>query len=77
MFREYHFDFVGFKFVSSVDVESPFYQRIKNLPEQLFIQMNLNLLSELIKPNWTLGEIRKELDKVNAGGSYAFISLAE
>ena len=78
MFREYEFEFNGLPFVSSVDMESSFYQRIKNLPESLFIEMNLNMLSELIRKDMTysIEDIRCELDRINAGGSFAFISLA-
>jgi hypothetical protein len=79
MFREYYFEFKGFNFVSSVDIESPFYQRIKALPESLFISMNLNMLSELIRGDMLYSKeaIHAELDRINAGGSFAFISLAE
>ena len=79
MFREYYFEFNGFNFVSSVDVMSPMYQRIKNMPESLFIQMNLSLLSELFRKDIPLTKesIHAELDRLNKGGTYAFISLGE
>ena len=57
MFREYYFEFRGFKFVSSVDVESPFYQRLKLMPESLFIQMNLDTLSQLLREEMTYTKI--------------------
>ena len=78
MFREYEFNFNGFDFVSSVDVDSPFYQRIKNLPEGLFIKMNLEILAELfnVGKTYTREDIWAELDKFNKGGTYAFIQLA-
>lgn len=79
MFREYYFEFNGYNFVSSVDVTSSFYQRIKNFPESVFIEMNLNMLSELIRKDMLFSkeDIHAELDRINAGGSFAFISLAE
>lgn len=79
MFREYYFEFKGYNFVSSVDVTSSFYQRIKTMPESLFISMNLNMLSELIRGDMLYSKeaIHAELDRINAGGSFAFISLAE
>lgn len=78
MFREYEFNFNGFDFVSSVDVESPFYQRIKNLPESLFIKMNLEILANLFieGQTYTREDIWSELDRFNKGGTYAFIQLA-
>jgi hypothetical protein len=77
MFREYYFNFKGFNFVSSVDVMSEMYQTIKKLPESIFIEMNLNCLSELLANTpMNTESISKELEKINAGGSQAFISLA-
>lgn len=77
MFREYEFRFNGFNFVSSVDVMSSMYQRIKTMPESLFVEMNLQALSELLADTpLSVSEIQKRLDTINAGGSYAFISLA-
>jgi hypothetical protein len=78
MFREYYFEFNGLQFVSSVDVASSMYQRIKNFPESLFIEMNLNALESLFRKDMTysIEDIRSELDRINAGGSFAFIQLA-
>jgi hypothetical protein len=76
MFREYEFQFNGFNFISSVNVESPMYQQIKQLPESIFIQMNLQALSELFKNTpMTIPAIKERLIEANAGGSQAFISL--
>ena len=79
MFREYEFNFNGFDFVSSVDVEHPFYQRIKNLPEGLFVKMNLDILSSMFSKDktYTREDIHAELDRFNAGGTYAFIQLGD
>lgn len=78
MFREYYFDFNGFTFVSSVDVESQMYQSIKKLPEGTFIQMNLQALTELLANTpMEVNAIRNRLEKMNEGGSFAFISLGE
>jgi hypothetical protein len=78
-FREYHFQFNGLNFISSVDTESSFYQRIKAMPENLFIEMNLNLLSNLLRGDMLYSKeaIHSELDRINAGGSFAFIQLGE
>ena len=78
MFREYEFEFNGFNFVSSVDVMSPMYQQIKKLPEGKFIEMNLQCLTELLADTpMEINAIRNRLEKMNEGGSYAFISLGE
>ena len=76
MFREYEFEFNGFNFVSSVDVMSKMYQQIKKLPEGMFIQMNLQCLTELLADTpMDIESITKRLEVMNEGGSYAFISL--
>lgn len=76
MFREYEFTLNGFNFVASVDIESPFYQRVKHLPEAIYIQMNMDLLNEnLFNKPMDIVAIRKKLEKFNAGGTYAFIEL--
>lgn len=78
MYREYYFDFNGFTFVSSVDTESTMYQSIKRMPEEMFIQMNLACLTELLADTpMEVNAIRNRLEKMNEGGSYAFISLGE
>lgn len=77
MFREYHFQYNGINYISSVDVTSPMYQRIKNMPENLFIQMNLGIIKELINVEYTLEDIHSELDRLNKGGTYAFLQLGE
>lgn len=78
MFREYEFEFRGFNFVSSVDVESKMYQSIKKLPEGVFVQMNLQALTELLADTpMNLSAIDKRLEEMNKGGSYAFIELGK
>lgn len=78
MFREYYFNFNGFNFVSSVDVMSPMYQSVKRVPESVFIQMNLEALTELLANTpMTISAIQERLDEMNAGGTQAFISLGD
>lgn len=78
MVREYAFEFNGFNFVSVVDVESEMYQRIKKLPEGMFIQMNLGALSELLADTpMNLEAIKERLVVLNAGGTQAFIELGK
>lgn len=76
MYREYEFNFNGFNFVSVVDIEGDMYKRIKTLPESLFIQMNLEALTEMLKNTpMTLPAIKERLVEINAGGTQAFITL--
>lgn len=78
MFREYEFKFQGFNFVSSVDVESNMYQTIKKMPESMFVQINLDALTELLADTpLSIEAIQERLKTINAGGSYAFISLGK
>ena len=78
MFREYYFNFNGFNFVSSVDVMSPMYKTIKTMPESLFIQMNLEALTELLANTpMTVSAIQERLVEMNAGATQAFISLGD
>lgn len=78
MFREYEFQFGGFNFVSSVDVESRMYQSIKKLPEGEFIKMNLQALTELLADTpMNIQAIDKRLEEMNKGGTQAFIELGK
>lgn len=76
MYREYEFNFNGFNFVSVVDIEGDMYKTIKTLPESLFIQINLEALTEMLKNTpMTLPAIKERLVEINAGGTQAFITL--
>jgi len=78
MFREYEFQFNGFNFISSVDIMSPIYKQINALPDGVFVQMNLQALTSLLANTpMTIPAIRERLKEMNAGGSYAFISLGD
>lgn len=69
----------GINFHSRVDKNSSVYNQIMALPEGAFVSMNQSMLNELttINEESTYDEIVDELDRVNQGGSYAFIELAE
>lgn len=78
MYREYEFQFNGFNFISSVDVMSPMYQQIKKLPESVFIEMNLQALTELLADTpMTIEAIKNRLIEANSGGTQAFIELGK
>jgi uncharacterized ubiquitin-like protein YukD len=78
MFREYTFEYNGFNFVSSIDVMHPAYQQIKAMPAGMFEQMNISMLKQLFSKDvaYTKEDILSELERINNGGSYAFINLA-
>jgi len=77
--KDYPFTAKGINFISRVDTTHPLYQRINALPAGLFEQLNIDAVSEILhlKSEFTLDEIKSELERVNAGGSYAFIMLGE
>ena len=80
-FRNYPFTFQGLNFVSKVDTTHPIYNAISKLSEQEFVNINSMALSEYLAGVEisldNLQEIQDELNKLNDGGSYAFISLGE
>jgi len=77
-FREYEFQFNGFNFISSVDIESNMYQQIKKLPDGEFVEMNIQCLTELLAGvPMDILSIGKRLERLNAGGTYAFIELGD
>jgi hypothetical protein len=76
-FALFPFDYKGFNFVSKVEIESSTYPQIVNLPEGMFINMNKGMIDELltITENTTKAEVTEQLEKINEGGSYAFLEL--
>lgn len=69
----------GVKFVSRIYNDSPFLSQISRLPEGVFSQMNIQAVTEIIGDASLLthDELLSELDRVNAGGTHAFILLDE
>jgi hypothetical protein len=76
-FALFPFTHKGFDFVSHVEIESNVYPQIVNLPEGMFITMNKSMIDELltITENSTRDEVLAQLEKINEGGSYAFLEL--
>ena len=60
------------RFVTEFDETHPTAQRFFQLDERSQIAMLESMLKELIAP-----AIQPELDKINAGGSYAILKVAE
>ena len=78
-YTDYKFSANGVKFISRVFDNSPFLSQIKDMPEGIFAQLNQEALSELLGDASLLtnDELVSELEKINSGGSHAFIMLDE
>lgn len=77
-FKDYPFTAKGINFISRVDTEHPIYQKIANLPEGEFNNINIQAVEDLLSlKEYSFDEIKAELDRVNEGGTYAFILLDE
>ena len=78
-YTDYPFTLKGVNFISRVYTHSEFAQRIASLPEGIFAEINQDAVSEIVgDPSLlTLAELQDELNRVNEGGSHAFILLGE
>ena len=78
-YTDYKFSANGVKFISRVFDNSPFLSQIKSMPEGIFAQLNQSAVSDLLGDASLLtnDELVSELEKINAGGSHAFILLDE
>jgi hypothetical protein len=78
-YTDYPFTTQGVKFISRVYNNSPMANQIAMLPEGVFTQLNLDAMTQLIGDASLLThtELVKELEKINAGASTAFILLDE
>jgi hypothetical protein len=75
--KNYPFNVDGINFNSRVDLNSPTGQRVKNVSEQVFQEMNIGAIRNLIGDvkTMTRSEIYSELSRVNEGSSWAVIEL--
>ena len=78
-YTDFPFTANGINFVSRIHSDSPFLSQIQSLPEGIFAQMNISAVEDLltIGKTYTLDEVQAELDRVNEGGTHAFILLGE
>ena len=78
-YTDFRFTADGVNFISRIYSDSPFLSRIANLPSGVFEQLNQDAIRDIIGDAslLTRDELLSELDKVNAGGSHAFILLDE
>lgn len=60
------------KFVTEVDETHPIGMRLLELEESMRVQMLESMLKEMLAPY-----LQPELDRINEGGSYAILKVAE
>lgn len=72
----YPFTVNGIAFQSRVDAHSTMAEKIARVGEEQFIEMNKDCVKSLIKGEWTRENLEKEIERINANGSRAFIELA-
>jgi hypothetical protein len=78
-YTDFPFTVNGVNFISRVYSHSEFLSRILSLPEGVFAQLNQDAVSEIIgdPSKLSTAELLSELEKVNEGGSHAFILLGD
>ena len=76
-YTDYPFTVKGINFISRVYSHSEFAERIASLPKGVFAEINQDAVSEIIGDPSLLStaELLSELERVNDGGSHAFILL--
>jgi hypothetical protein len=76
-YTDFPFSVNGINFISRVYSHSEFLDRINSLPAGLFEKLNIDAVTEIIGDPSLLStaELLDELERVNEGGSHAFILL--
>ncbi len=76
-YTDYPFTAQGINFISRVFDNSPFAPTVSRLPEGMFASMNESAITELIGnvSNLSTTELLTELERLNEGGTHAFILL--
>ena len=76
-YTDYPFTANGINFISRVYTHSNLSAKIASLPEGVFAQLNQEAVRDIIgDPSLlTTAELLEELERVNEGGSHAFILL--
>ena len=76
-YTDYPFTANGVNFISRIYTHSDMAKTISRLPEGVFAKLNQEAILDIIgDPSLlTTGELLEELERVNEGGSHAFILL--
>jgi hypothetical protein len=78
-YTDFPFTVNGVNFISRIYSHSEFLNRINSLPAGVFAKLNQDAVNDIIgDPSLlTIEELQDELDRVNDGGSHAFIMLGD
>jgi hypothetical protein len=78
-YKDYPFTVNGVKFISRINANSPFAGTLAKLPTHVVTQLNIDAVTELVGDASLLthDELLEELERVNDGGTHAFILLDE
>ena len=78
-YTDYPFVVNGVKFISRINANSPFAGSLAKLPTQVVTDLNIQAVTELVgnASLLTRDELLAELERVNDGGTHAFILLDE
>ena len=78
-YTDFPFTANGVNFVSRIYSNSPFLSTVERMPAGDFAELNIQALTEIIGDASLLthDELLEELDRVNEGGTHAFILLDE
>jgi len=78
-YKDFPFTVDGVNYVSRLYSHSPFLPQVERMPIALFNSMNVQAVKEMLSVNktYTLLEIEQELERVNAGGTHAFLLLGD
>ena len=78
-YKDYPFTSNGVNFISRIDADSPFAGALAKLPTHVVTEMNIQAVTEMIGDVslFTRDELLSELERVNDGGTHAFILLAD
>jgi len=76
-YTDYPFTSNGVNFISRISIESPFARQLASLPREIVDGMNIQAVTEMIgdASKFTTAELLAELERVNDGGTHAFILL--
>jgi hypothetical protein len=76
-YTDYPFTANGVNFISRINSDSPFAKTVSSLPEGVFASMNIQAITEIVGDAslLTTAELLAELERVNEGGTHAFILL--
>ena len=76
-YTDYPFTSNGVNFISRISNESPFARQLASLPREIVDGMNIDAVTQMIgdASKFTTAELLAELERVNDGGTHAFILL--